>query len=125
MSQASDPPEKSNSFEEWIHPPLRNCWFLTGPTCSGKTSVALEVAQRLDAEIVSLDSMAIYQGMDIGTAKPDHEQQAQVRHHMIDIVSPVESFSVSSYALAAHQVAREIWSRGKRSISRVSSAVCS
>jgi tRNA dimethylallyltransferase len=86
---------------------------LTGPTSSGKTSLAVAVAQQLDAEILSMDSMAIYRGMNIGTAKPEPDQQAAVRHHLIDIVEPTESFSVSSYIQAAHHTAREIHARGK------------
>ncbi|MCA9182589.1 MAG: tRNA (adenosine(37)-N6)-dimethylallyltransferase MiaA, partial [Planctomycetales bacterium] len=98
----------------WIHPPLRQAWFLTGPTSSGKTTLAIAVAERLGAEIISLDSMAIYRGMDIGTAKPTGEQRAQVPHHLLDVVEPTESFSVSSYVLAAHSVAEDIRARGKR-----------
>jgi tRNA dimethylallyltransferase len=103
-----------HSFAQWLHPPLKGCWYLTGPTSCGKTPLAIAVAQELDAEIISLDSMAIYRGMDIGTAKPTPEQQNAVRHHLIDIVDPSESFSVSSYVQAAHAAAAEIQSRGKR-----------
>jgi tRNA dimethylallyltransferase len=104
----------ADEFTKWIHPPLRDAWFLTGPTSSGKTPLAIALAERLGAEIISLDSMAIYRGMDIGTAKPTAEQQAQVPHHMLDVVEPTESFSVSSYVLAAHESARQIRERGKR-----------
>lgn len=102
------------SFEQWIHPPLHGTWYLTGPTCSGKTPLAIRTAEKLGAEIVSLDSMAIYQGMDIGTAKPNAEQRARVRHHLLDIVDPTESFSVSNYVLAAHEAACKIHESGKR-----------
>ena len=105
---------KQDGFETWIHPPLRNCYFLTGATGSGKTPLAIELAKQLDAEIISLDSMAIYRGMDIGTAKPDRQQRASVPHHMLDICEPTESYSVSSYVVRAHEVAEEIRSRGKR-----------
>lgn len=108
------PSAEEAGFEQWIHAPLHNCWFLTGPTCSGKTPLAIEVAQRLDAEIISLDSMAIYRGMDIGTAKPSAEQRAQVPHRMLDILDPTESYSVSSYVLAAHKAARDIWASGRK-----------
>ncbi len=104
----------ADEFAKWIHPPLRNAWFLTGPTSSGKTPLAIALAERLGAEIISLDSMAIYCGMDIGTAKPTLEQQSQVPHHMLDVVQPTESFSVSNYVLAAHLVAQDIRQRGKR-----------
>ncbi len=99
---------------EWTKPPLLGCYYLTGPTCSGKTPLAIEVAKRLDAEILSLDSMAVYRGMDIGTAKPSIEQQQMVKHHLIDIAEPTESFSVSCYVEAAHQQAADIRARGKR-----------
>lgn len=107
-------PDTTENYSDWIHPPLRQAWFLTGPTSSGKTPLAIAVAQRLNAEIISLDSMAIYRGMDIGTAKPTPEQRQQVAHHMLDVVEPTESFSVSSYVLAAHQAAADIRARGKR-----------
>ena len=73
------------------------CWFLTGATASGKTNVSIEMARLLDAEIISLDSMAIYRDMNIGTAKPSLEHQQQVAHHLIDIADPTEAFSVSQY----------------------------
>ncbi len=89
------------------------CWFLTGATASGKTRVSLELAKQLDAEIISLDSMAIYRGMDIGTAKPSPEHRVVVPHHLIDIVDPTDSFSVSQYRDAALQKIDEIRGRGK------------
>lgn len=90
------------------------CWYVTGATASGKTVVAVELAGRLDAEIVSLDSMAIYRGMDIGTAKPSADQRHQVPHHLLDIVDPVEEFTVTRYRELALQTIREIRGRGKR-----------
>jgi tRNA dimethylallyltransferase len=108
------PNAAAENFTHWIHPPLRQAWYLTGPTSSGKTTLAIAVAERLGAEIISLDSMAIYRGMDIGTAKPTREQRAQVPHHLLDVVEPTEPFSVSSYVLAAHAVAEDIRARGKR-----------
>lgn len=104
----------SEDFERWILPPLRNCSFLTGPTASGKTPLAIAVARRLDAEIISLDSMAIYRGMDIGTAKPTPAERAQVPHHQLDIVEPTDNYSVSNYVLDAHAAAADIHSRGRR-----------
>ncbi|MCA9126771.1 MAG: tRNA (adenosine(37)-N6)-dimethylallyltransferase MiaA [Planctomycetales bacterium] len=106
--------QSKDDFQRWVHPPLRNCWFLTGPTSSGKTPLAIMIAQRMDAEIISLDSMAIYQGMDIGTAKPNLDQQAQAKHHLIDIVAPTEMYSVSNYVIRAHRVAEQIRQAGKR-----------
>jgi len=91
-----------------------SCWFLTGPTASGKTALALKIARRLNAEIVSLDSMAIYRGMDIGTAKPTPDQRAEVPHHLIDIVEPADEFSLAEYVAAAERVVEEIRDRGRQ-----------
>lgn len=106
--------DKATAFQSWVHPPLRNCLFLTGPTSSGKTSLAIEVANRLDAEIISLDSMAIYRGMDIGTAKPNKTEQERANHHLIDILEPTESYSVSAYVAEAHATAKRIRESGKK-----------
>lgn len=89
------------------------CWYLTGATASGKTAISLELASRLNAEIISLDSMSIYRGMDIGTAKPSRKQREQVPHHLIDIREPHETFSVSQYRDLAHACIADIRSRGK------------
>ena len=90
-----------------------DCWYLTGPTAAGKTSVGLELAELLDAEIISLDSMAIYRGMDIGTAKPTAEQRRRVPHHLIDIVDASDPFSLDEYCEAALDTIAEIRSRGR------------
>ncbi|MEQ8846432.1 tRNA (adenosine(37)-N6)-dimethylallyltransferase MiaA [Botrimarina sp.] len=90
------------------------CWFLTGATASGKTSVGLALAERLGAEILSLDSMAVYRGMDIGTAKPDAESQRRVPHHLIDLRDPHEEFSVAEYRAAAEAAARDVILRGRK-----------
>ena len=92
---------------------LRRCWFLAGPTASGKSAVALPLARRLDAEIVSLDSMTLYRGMDIGTAKPSREERQEVPHHLIDVIEPHEEFSVADYVAAAERACREIVGRGR------------
>ena len=89
------------------------CWYLTGATASGKSDVSLALARKIDAEIISLDSMAIYRNMDIGTAKPSIQQQQEVDHHLLDIVDPNETFSVSQYRDAALEKIREIFDRGK------------
>jgi len=89
-------------------------WFVTGPTAVGKTAVSLALAQRLGAEIVSMDSMAIYRGMDIGTAKPTPDQRRQVQHHLIDRVEPHEDFSLAQYLDAAHAAADEIRGSGRQ-----------
>ena len=94
-------------------PPVTDCWFLTGSTASGKTEVGIALAVRLGAEIVSLDSMALFRGMDIGTAKPTAEQRKMVPHHLIDIVEPHEDFSLASYLEAAHRAIAEIHARGR------------
>lgn len=87
--------------------------IIVGATASGKSALALRIATEYNGEIVSCDSMQIYRGMDIGTAKPTAEEQAAVPHHMIDIVDPWESFSCADYALAAEKVIADIISRGK------------
>ncbi len=86
---------------------------VTGPTASGKTALAIRLAEALGGEIVSLDSMQIYRGMDIGTAKATAEEQTRVRHHMIDILTPTESFSAADYAERAEACAIDIAKRGK------------
>ena len=92
---------------------LRQCWFLGGPTAGGKTATALALAELLNAEIVSMDSMAIYRRMDIGTAKPTIDEQSLVPHHLIDIVQPHEEFSVSDYVQQAAEVMGDIVARGR------------
>lgn len=86
---------------------------LTGPTASGKTALSLEIARRIGCEIISLDSMQIYRGMDIGTAKATAEEQHAIPHHMLDIVDPTESFSAEDYRLRALECATDIIVRGK------------
>ena len=76
---------------------FQNSWFLTGATAVGKTAVGIALAERLGAEIISLDSMTVYRGMDIGTAKPTREEQAAVPHHLLDIVDPADEYSVAQY----------------------------
>ncbi|MEX2172984.1 MAG: tRNA (adenosine(37)-N6)-dimethylallyltransferase MiaA [Pirellulaceae bacterium] len=95
-------------------PPALDCWYLTGPTAAGKTAVGVELARQIQAEIVSLDSMALYQGMDIGTAKPAAEDRRRVPHHLLDLVPPTEDFSLSEYIDAAHAAIADIRSRGKQ-----------
>ena len=92
---------------------LSDSWFLSGATATGKTGVALELAQRLGAEIVSLDSMTIYRGMDIGTAKPTAEEQAVVPHHLLDVVEPADEYSVAQYVTDAAAVVDAIHARGR------------
>ena len=86
---------------------------VSGPTASGKTRLAVELALRSNGEVVSADSMQIYRGMDIGTAKPTHEEMRGVPHHMIDIADPEEDFSVARYVEMAAQCVDDILARGK------------
>lgn len=90
------------------------CWFLTGPTASGKSAVGIELAERINAEIISLDSMALYRGMDIGTAKPTLEERRRVPHHLVDVLEPCEDFSLAQYIEAASRSAAEITQRGRQ-----------
>ena len=86
---------------------------ITGPTASGKTALSLGLAQKLGAEIISCDSMQIYRGMDIGTAKATAEERALVPHHLIDFLSPLENYSAESYRADAIKVAEDITARGR------------
>ncbi len=87
---------------------------ILGPTASGKSALALMLARkRGDIEIISMDSALVYRGMDIGTAKPSPGEQSEVRHHLIDLIDPVESYSAARFVQDAEQAALEIRSRGK------------
>ncbi len=94
--------------------PFHRAIYLTGPTASGKTAVGVALARRLDAEIIALDSATLYRGMDIGTAKPSLAERGGVPHHLIDVIDPWESASVSAYRQWAGQCVSEIEKRGKR-----------
>ncbi len=85
---------------------------LIGATASGKSAVALAVAERLGAELLSVDSMQVYRGMDIGTAKPTPAEQARVRHHLIDLVDPTETFTVSRFVELADATIADARKRG-------------
>jgi tRNA dimethylallyltransferase len=87
---------------------------LVGPTGSGKTEAAIALAERLGAEIVSVDSMLVYRGMDVGTAKPTQQQRAGVPHHLLDVAEPSEPFSVARYQELARAAVEGIRSRGRR-----------
>lgn len=93
---------------------VSHTWFLTGPTASGKTAIGLALAEKIGAEIISMDSMAVYRGMDIGTAKPTVEERKRVPHHLIDRVNPQEEFSLARYLDAAMAIAEEIKSRARQ-----------
>ncbi len=94
-------------------PSTLDCWFLTGPTAAGKTRVGIELALRLGAEIISLDSMALYRGMEIGTAKPTHEQRRMAPHHLIDVVEAHEEYSLARYVDEATRCIQQIKGRGR------------
>ncbi len=87
---------------------------LLGPTAIGKTEIAIQLAQRLNAEIVSVDSRQIYRQMDIGTAKPTHEEQQTARHHLIDCVDIAQPFSVAEFQTLADNTIADIQNRGKQ-----------
>ena len=87
-----------------------------GATASGKTSLSVACAEKLNTEIVSADSMLVYRGLDIGTAKPTKAEQKGVKHHLIDVVSPTESFSVSDYEAMALPVVEKLLAEGKTPI---------
>lgn len=87
---------------------------LVGPTASGKTEAAVLVAEALGAEILSVDSMQVYRGMDVGTAKPTAEQRARVPHHLLDLVDPSEAFSVAAFQAAAREAVDDVRRRGPR-----------
>lgn len=86
---------------------------VAGPTAVGKTKFAIEVARRFDGEVVSCDSMQLYKFMNIGSAKPDAEEMAQVKHHLVDIIDPRVPFSVAEYQQLAKAAIADVMSRGK------------
>jgi tRNA dimethylallyltransferase len=94
--------------------PLLDCWYLTGPTAAGKSAAGVELALRIGAEIVSMDSMALYRHMDIGTAKPSDQERRRVPHHLIDVIDPHEEYSLAQYIEAAHRCVEDITGRGKK-----------
>ncbi|HEY7754848.1 MAG TPA: tRNA (adenosine(37)-N6)-dimethylallyltransferase MiaA [Actinomycetota bacterium] len=89
---------------------------VVGPTAVGKSALALEVARPLDAEILSVDSMLLYRGMDIGTAKPTPRERAAVRHHLIDVADPSEAYTVARYQADARAALAAIAARGRRAL---------
>ncbi len=105
---------EQNVSQDWFRQPLLDAWYLSGPTASGKTQVAIPLAKALNAEVISLDSMAVYRGMDIGTAKPTGDILGEIPHHLIDVVEPTEDYSVSQFVIDAHRCADEIKSRGRQ-----------
>lgn len=96
--------------------PMNQIICLAGPTASGKTALAVELARELNGEVVSCDSMQVYRRMDIGTAKPSPEEMGGIPHHMIDVADPEEDYSVSRYCAAAAPNVEDIVARGKTAI---------
>ena len=95
---------------------MNNIICIAGPTASGKTALAVELAKEFNGEVVSCDSMQIYKRMDIGTAKPTREEMQNIPHHMIDVAEPDEDFSVSKYCEMATPIVDDIIARGKTAI---------
>ena len=95
---------------------MNNIICIAGPTASGKTALAVELAKELNGEVVSCDSMQIYRRMDIGTAKPTVDEMQGIPHHMLDICEPDEAFSVSRYCEMASPIVDDILARGKTAI---------
>lgn len=89
---------------------------IVGPTASGKTDVSIELAKKINGEIISADSMQIYKYMNIGTAKPTKEEMQGIKHYMLDVVEPDETFNVSKYKKMAEDAIEEIFSKGKTPI---------
>ena len=87
--------------------------FLVGPTASGKSAIALSLAEKFGGEIISVDSMQVYRGLDIGTAKPSAEERARVPHHLIDVVGLAEPFDAAKFVQLARRAESEIGSRGR------------
>ena len=103
---------------------LANALILTGPTACGKSALALELAERIGGEIVALDSMTVYRGMDVGTAKPTAADRARVPHHLIDVLDPWESLTVAWWLARAEAACAELAARGKRPIFVGGTAYC-
>ena len=95
---------------------MKNIICVAGPTASGKTALAVELAKEFNGEVVSCDSMYVYKGMNIGTAKPTEEEMQGIVHHMIDVAEPTEDFSVSKYCDMAAPIVDDIVARGKTAI---------
>ena len=95
---------------------MNNLICIAGPTASGKTALAVQLAKELGGEVVSCDSMQVYKGMDIGTAKPSPEEMEGIPHHMLSVAEPWEDFSVSRYCEMAAPIVDDILARGKTAI---------
>lgn len=95
-------------------PPSDSLWVVTGPTAAGKSQLALQLAEACGCEILSMDSMAVYRRMDLGTAKPSPEECARVPHHLIDLVSPDQTFDTARWCAAADAAVADVRGRGRQ-----------
>lgn len=84
-----------------------------GPTASGKSALGLEIAKRMDGEIICADSRTVYKGLDVGTAKPSSEEQSQIPHHLLDVIEPDQNFTVADFKRLAEKAIDDIKTRGK------------
>ena len=104
-------------FEKNVKPPINGNLFIVGTTASGKSSLAIELARhRSNVEIISIDSMAIYRGMNIGTATPTIAEQEEIPHHVINIVDPSDEFALPLFQSAVEKALKEIADRGNRAV---------
>ena len=92
---------------------MKQIVIICGPTAVGKTAVSIKLAQKLNTDIISSDSMQIYRGMDVGTAKIRKEEMQGIKHHMIDIVEPCNEYSVSDYSMDALKIIEDLFSNDK------------
>jgi tRNA dimethylallyltransferase len=102
-------PKSDLRLSQW---PSCNLSFIAGPTAVGKSAVALALAEKLGGEIISVDSMQVYRGLDIGTAKPSAAERARVPHHLIDVAELTEAFDAAKFVALAQQAVAEIQARG-------------
>src|ERR1041385_6369060 len=95
-----------------LRPPF-SVLLLAGPTATGKSEIALRVAEKIGGEIISVDSMQVYRGLDLGTAKPSAAERARGPHHLLDVVEVTESFDAAKFVALARRAVDEIQSRGR------------
>jgi tRNA dimethylallyltransferase len=104
----------SENSDEVMTDTFHRAIYLTGPTASGKTAIGVALAELLGAEIIAMDSMTLYRGLDIGTAKPTTEERREIPHHLIDVIDPWDSASVADYLRWAGEAIGDIESRGRQ-----------